>query len=99
MNINLGNNTIESERAVEKLKCRELENIEKFEENNPEVNLPGELGLENLVVECSEICVEEQTPLKETSRINPQTWAQVVSSGKAQKNEKIIHNDRSILEH
>jgi len=99
VNISLGIDTLESEKIIENLKQKEIINIDQFEENNPEVNLPGELSVEDLIAECTTVNAENQTPLKEDNDLVNQTWAQVVSTGKTQTKKPEVNNDRSFLEH
>jgi hypothetical protein len=99
VNISLGIDTLESEKIIENLKQKEIINIDQFEENNPKVNLPGELSVEDLVAECTTVNAENQTPLKEDNDLVNQTWAQVVSTGKTQTKKPEVNNDRSFLEH
>jgi hypothetical protein len=90
VNISLGIDTLESEKIIKNLKQKEIINIDQFEENNPEVNLPGELSVEDLVAECTTVNAENQTPLKEDNDLVNQTWAQVVSTGKPKpKSQKL----------
>jgi hypothetical protein len=57
---------------------------------NPEVNLPGDLNLEEIAIDFPALNAENQTPLKEKSELVRRSWAQVVSTGKAQNKEPLV---------
>lgn len=98
VNINLGTDPVEVNRVIDNLKEKELLNCESFMEGNPEVNLPGDLELDVTSNVFPALKDSIQTPLKGNVSLGNQSWAQVVSTGKAQISEQKRNNDRSILE-
>lgn len=98
VNINLGSDTIGANKVIENLKKKELLTCEQFTDDNPEVNLPSNLNLEELVTNFSPLNDVVQTPMKESDTLVNQSWALVVFTGKAQQNNQTVNNDMSLLE-
>lgn len=69
MKINLGNDTLESNRIIDNLKEKEIRNNVHFEEINHEVNLLGELNVEELAIDCPILNAENKTYLKENREL------------------------------
>jgi hypothetical protein len=72
------------------LKEKEMLTCEQFTEDNPEVNFPSNLNLEELVTDFPPLNDAVQTPVKESDTLVNQSWALVVSTGKAQQNNQTL---------
>jgi len=85
VNISFGTDTIEANKLVDQLKEKEKLRCEQFREENPEVNLPENLNLEGLDDAFPPLGVVDESDKSQQSLLVDQSWAQVVSTGKAQE--------------
>ena len=90
VDISFSNDTIEANKLVDQLKENEKLSCEQFREENPEVNLPGDLNVEVLDTDFPPLGEIDQTDKNEESTLVDQSWAQVVSTGKAQQNTQTV---------
>lgn len=96
--IELGSDNQSINETVDGLKQKELENLNKFMENNPEVNLPANLNIDVESVEFPPLMNSIGTLSGVFKEYGSQSWAQVVSKDNAVDNLENITNDRCILE-
>jgi len=98
VNISLGIDTLESEKNIENLKQKEIINIDQFEENNPEVNLPVNLDItlsrDDFPPLSSNV---SSVPLKEQNELGDQSWVEIASKS-CEKSKQKLSNVRSLME-
>lgn len=88
VNINLGKDLSEANLVIDNLKNKERVISENFEEDNPEVNL--HLNLEVMESEFPPLSSISKNNRRSNKELADQTWAQIVSTDIAQKNNQSI---------
>jgi hypothetical protein len=99
VNINLGHDSLESNKVIDNLKESERLMSDKFLKDNPEINLPSSSEIDELMVQSTTLLPDMQNLSKDNESLAKQSWAQVVSEGTGQNTNQNVCNDRSLLEH
>jgi hypothetical protein len=98
VNISLGVDSLSANETIDSPKSKELEDRKRFEENNPEVNLPDSLESVFIDEEFPPLNNNGNTSSKENTGSSDPSWVQGASKGK-DINSKLDNNDRGFLEH
>jgi hypothetical protein len=97
VNISLGVDPLIVNETIDSLKSKELEERKRFEENNPEVNLPDSLESVFIDEDFPPLNSSGNTPSKENTGSSDPLWVQGASKGK-DIISKLDNNDRGFLE-
>jgi hypothetical protein len=95
--ISFGEDIIAAHEKLHKLKDKELNDRNVFEEKHPEVNLPSSLDVEINVDDFPPLTNSSCTPLKDTSDVIPDSWVKIASKS-CDSSSNPINNDRCFLE-
>jgi hypothetical protein len=98
VNISFGNDDKTVLEKLNKLKNKELHDRVSFENNNPEVNLRGNLDVEISVGDFPPLKGVCDDPVKDGAALNPKSWVDVASKS-CENNLELVKNDWRILEH
>jgi hypothetical protein len=98
VNISFGNDDKTVLEKLNKLKNKELHDRVSFENNNPGVNLPGNLDVEISIGDFPPLKVVCDDPVKDGAALNPKSWVDVASKS-CENNLELVKNDWRILEH
>jgi hypothetical protein len=96
--IELGMDDLAINNTIDGMKQKELDNLKNFEENNPEVNLPGDLNIDISFEDFPSLINKSISPVIDGRESSNQSWIQIVSKDNDPNNSKNVKNDRCILE-
>jgi len=89
---------MEVNETIDGLKHKEIVNLRKFEDSNPEINLPVNINDVIEYVDFSPLNINTISPLREGKDSGEPSWVQILSKDKEQTNLNMIKNDRCIPE-
>jgi len=98
--VSLGNDVNTVTSNINHMKQEENDKSNQFTNDFPEIMLPSSLEVESSAIgvnTCSTTLVPENTSLQ--AHLKPKSWSQIVQNSIDAGNNKIVKNDRSLLEH